>query len=207
MNTSSYSKAELLSGVQQPALDYWVEQCLAGKESAYVEVYNQYAGVIFRLCFSILRHQEDAEEVLQDTFEYAFRKLDHYDSRKASFKTWLYQIAVSRCKNKRRRKWLKTTSISALLREQVADEQIVPPDESMALGETQQIIWQALGELSPKLRETALLRYYHELTYAEIGEILSIPAKTAESRMRLAHKALKSLLADEIRVSSEDSII
>jgi RNA polymerase sigma-70 factor (ECF subfamily) len=161
--------------------------------------------VIYRLCFSILRHQEDAEEVLQDTFEYAFRKLDRYDPGKASFKTWLYQIAVSRCRNKRRRKWLNTISISTLIREQLPDENAVSPDTTLVIDEIQSKVWTALGQLSAKLRETAILRYYEGLTYAEIAEILSIPAKTAESRMRLAHKALKRLLADEIEILGEDS--
>jgi DNA-directed RNA polymerase specialized sigma24 family protein len=46
------------------------------------------------------------------------------------------------------------------------------------------------------LRETAVLRYYEGLTYNEIGQILDIPPKTAESRMRLAHKALRKKLVD-----------
>jgi RNA polymerase sigma-70 factor (ECF subfamily) len=194
MGNSALSAVDSLVSCPQPALDYWVDQCLAGKESAYVEVYNQYAGLIYRLCFSLLRHREDAEEVLQDSFEYAFRRLQNYDPTRASFKTWLYQIAISRCRNKRRRKWLITTSINALTREQVADESVISPDESVTLNERQQLVWEALGELSPKLRETAILRYYEGLTYGEIGEVLKIPAKTAESRMRLAHKALRKIL-------------
>ena len=205
MNASAFSSAETIASVSHSALDYWLERCLAGEEYAYLEVYNQYASVIYRLCFSLLRHQEDAEEVLQDTFEYAFRKLDRYNPDKASCKTWLYQIAVSRCRNKRRRKWLKTTSINALVREQVVDEKALTPDESLSLSELQHTVWQTLGHLSPKLRETAILRYYEGMTYAQIGEILSIPAKTAESRMRLAHKALKKLLADEMLNPNKDA--
>jgi RNA polymerase sigma-70 factor (ECF subfamily) len=203
MDSSALSVSDSLASTPQATLDYWVEQCLAGKESAYVEVYNQYAGIIYRLCFSLLRHKEDAEEVLQDTFEYAFRKLHNFDPDKASFKTWLYQIAVSRCRNKRRRKWLLTTPINALAREQVVDESAVSPDEAITFTERQLLVWNALGDLSTKLRETAILRYYDGLTYAQIGEVLKIPAKTAESRMRLAHKALKVQLIDDISSSSD----
>jgi RNA polymerase sigma-70 factor (ECF subfamily) len=169
-------------------------RCLAGEESAYLTVYNDYAATIYRLCFGILQNQEDAEEVLQDTFEYAFRKLKNYDPRKAGFKTWLYQIAVSRCRNKRRRKWLPTFSINDQVRDEVADDAVPTPAESMLLNEQQQQVWNALQQLTPKLRETAVLRYYEGLTYNDIGQILSIPSKTAESRMRLAHKALRKLL-------------
>ncbi|MGB3714131.1 MAG: RNA polymerase sigma factor [Candidatus Promineifilaceae bacterium] len=204
MDNSALSAANSLVSTSQPALDFWVQQCLVGEETAYVEVYNQYAGLIYRLCLSLLRHREDAEEVLQDTFEYAFRRLQNYDPSKASFKTWLYQIAVSRCRNKRRRKWLITTSINAIAREQVADESVISPDDSVTLNERQLLVWEALGDLSPKLRETAILRYYEGLTYVQIGNVLRIPAKTAESRMRLAHKALRKKLMNDID-SQEDA--
>lgn len=177
--------------------DQLLDRCLAGEEAAYVDVYNEYAGQIYRLCYSLLQNQQDAEEVLQDAFEYAFRKLDRFDSRKASFKTWLYQIAISRCRNKRRRKRLITMPLTFALGQQIEDRTIPTPVESLDMSERQRMVWKALGELSPKLRETAVLRYYAGFTYSEIGKVLSIPAKTAESRMRLAHKALRKLLQEE----------
>ena len=176
--------------------DDLLARCLSGEESAYLAVYNEYAATIYRLCYSFLQHQQDAEEVLQDTFEYAFRQLHQYDASKAGFKTWLYQIAVSRCRNKRRRKWLPTFSINEQIRDEVADESNPTPAERLAMTEQQQVVWDALHKLTPKLRETAVLRYYEGLTYNEIGHILSIPPKTAESRMRLAHKALREELVE-----------
>ncbi len=174
-----------------------IERCLAGDEIAYVTLYDQFANIIYRLAFSMLQHKEDAEEVLQDSFEYAFRKLDHYDANKSAFKTWLYRIAISRCRNKRRRKWLPTFPINQLVDQELSDDKTPTPDEAAALNDQQREVWIALGQLSPKLRETAVLRYYDGLTYNEIGAILDIPAKTAESRMRLAHKALRKLMTDD----------
>lgn len=171
-----------------------IQRCLQGDETAYVALYNQHAGMVYRLAYGLLQHREDAEEVLQDSFEYAFRKLKQYDPQKSAFKTWLYRITVSRCRNKRRRKWLPTFSLQQLTQQDVADRHAPEPDDLLTLNERQRAVWQALGELSPKLRETAVLRYYHGLRYSEIGEVLDIPAKTAESRMRLAHNALRELL-------------
>ena len=173
-----------------------ITDCLAGEEVAYVTLYNTYSGMIYRLNYSLLQHREDAEEVLQDCFEYAFRKLAHYDPQKSAFKTWLYQIAVSRCRNKRRRKWLPTFSWQQLISQDITDEFSPTPDEVLDLNDQQKLVWNALNALSPKLRETAVLRYYEGLTYGEIGAIVGVPAKTAESRMRLAHKALRKLLED-----------
>lgn len=173
-----------------------IARCLDGEETAYAALYDEYASMIYRLAYSMLQHKEDAEEVLQDSFEYAFRRLDHYDANKSAFKTWLYQIAISRCRNKRRRKWLPTFSLSQLHYQQIEDKSTASPDEVLNLNDRQKVVWEALSQLSPKLRETTVLRYYEGLSYAEIGAILDIPAKTAESRMRLAHKALRELLED-----------
>jgi RNA polymerase sigma-70 factor, ECF subfamily len=175
-----------------------IERCLAGDESAYVALYDLHAGMIYRLNYSLLQHKEDAEEVLQDSFAYAFRNLARYDANKSAFKTWLYRIAVSRCRNKRRRKWLPTFSLNQLSGYEVADQHNPSPDELSSLSEQQQAVWSSLQQLSAKLRETAVLRYYEGLTYTEIGEVLNIPAKTAESRMRLAHSTLRDLLKDVV---------
>ncbi len=171
-----------------------IRRCLAGEQRAYVELYDLYSGMAYRLAYSLLGDAQDAEEVLQDSFEYAFRRLDHYDPRKSAFKTWLYRITVSRCRNKRRRKWLPSLSFSRFDDYEPKDPAAPMPDERAALSETQRAVWAAVNDLSPKLREVAILRYYGGLAYAEIGQVLDIPPKTAESRMRLAHKALRDAL-------------
>jgi RNA polymerase sigma-70 factor (ECF subfamily) len=174
-----------------------IARCLKGDESAYATLYEQHGAMIYRLTYSILQHREDAEEVLQDCFEYAFRRLHKYDANKSAFKTWLYQIAISRCRNKRRRKQLPSFSINQLVSQDITDRHTPTVDEILELNDQQKLVWETLAELSPKLRETAVLRYYKSLPYGEIGEILGIPTKTAESRMRLAHKALRKLLSEK----------
>jgi RNA polymerase sigma-70 factor (ECF subfamily) len=181
-----------------PPLQALIERCLAGEEMAYVTLYNKYAATIYRLLLSMLQNREDAEEVLQDSFAYAFRRLDRYDGHKSAFKTWLTGIAISRCRNKRRRKWLPTFSLSQDDTVEITDSETPTPAQLLQLDEQQQQVWAALQELSPKLRETAVLRYYAGFTYVEIGQALHIPPKTAESRMRLAHKKLRTLLADAL---------
>lgn len=174
-----------------------IARCLEGKEPAFAALYDKHASAIYRLCYGLLQQREDAEEVLQDCFEYAFRRLVRYDPGKATFKTWLYQIAISRCRNKRRRRGLPAISLDLLLNRDVRDQDMPAPEEVTALRDRQRQVWQAVGKLSPKLREVALLRYYEGLTYADISRVLGIPAKTAESRMRLAHKALRETLAGD----------
>ncbi|HSH05369.1 MAG TPA: RNA polymerase sigma factor [Anaerolineae bacterium] len=175
-----------------------IHACLRGDDLAYDALYQQHVAYIYRLAYSLLQNREDAEEVLQDSFEYAFRTLHRYDPHKASFKTWLYQITVSRCRNKRRRKWLPTFAWQHLPGEAQlpADEPLL--DEQMVLNEQQKLVWHALSQLTPKLRETAVLRYYENLSYQEIGHIVGASAKTVESRMRLARQSLKNILQDQL---------
>lgn len=184
-----------VNGVESDEIQsYLIKRCLSGDEAAYHALYSRHAAQIYRLAYGLLQNKEDAEEVLQDSFEYAFRKLASYDSSKSAFSTWLYRITVSRCRNKRRRKWLPTVPMSLMSHIGIKDENAPMPDEKAELSELQRAIWAALGRLSPKLRETAVLRYYHGLRYTEIGEILGISPKTAESRMRLAHRQLREAI-------------
>ena len=177
-----------------------IVRCLAGDETAYSALYRLYAGDIYRLVYGMLGHREDAEEVMQDTFVYAMRNLARYDSRKAGFRTWLFTIATSRARNKRRRRWLPTISLRQLLSAGVEptdpDEGARPPESFSEQNSRHEAVRKALFSLSPKLREAAALRYYEGLTYKEIGEILGISHKTAESRVRLAHKALRDLVGE-----------
>lgn len=181
----------------EDALDL-IARCLRGEEAAYAGLYRVYAGDVYRLVYGLLGHREDAEEVVQDAFIYAMRNLARYDPDRAGFRTWLFTIAISRARNKRRRRWLPTVSLRQLLQwgaEPAAPaDSDRPPEASAERANLQEEVRAALNQLSPKLREAAVLRYFEGLTYKEIGQILGIPHKTAESRVRLAHKALRGLV-------------
>ena len=193
----AWDPADVSSAVRDEELSFLIQRCLSGDEAAYVILYERHASLLYRLAYSLLQNREDAEEVLQDSFEYAFRKLANYDDRKSAFSSWLYRITVSRCRNKRRRKWLPTSPLSLLTPQGIKDVDAAAPDELLEQTEQQQDVWAALGQLSPKLRETAVLRYYYGLQYKEIGQILSSSPKTAVSRMRLAHQTLRQIIGTD----------
>lgn len=186
-----------VSSAARDDVSFLIQRCLSGDEAAYVILYERHASLIYRLAYGLLQNREDAEEVLQDSFEYAFRKLANYDDRKSAFSSWLYRITVSRCRNKRRRKWLPTSPLSLLAPQGIEDTGAAAPDKLLEQTEQQRDVWAALGQLSPKLRETAVLRYYYGLQYKEIGKILGISPKTAESRMRLAHQKLRQIIGTD----------
>ncbi len=179
-----------------PALDELLAACKAGDQAAYAALYERYAAGLYRLAYSILLDVQDAEDVLQEAFIYAFRNLDHFDPARGEFRTWLYTITVSRCRNMRRRKLLPTVDLSNLLA--LGQEPPGPhretPEAALARSQVRDALGRALAALSPRLREAVALRYGQGLTFREMAEVLDCPPKTAESRIRLAHEALSRAL-------------
>lgn len=167
--------------------------CLHGDQTAYQALYDQFAPGIYRLCYSLLLNREDAEDVMQESFVYAFKNLHRYDKTRAAFKTWLYTIAISRCRNMYRRNKVPLLDIAPFINQHAAPKSD-RPEAVWAEISARESIQAALGKLSPRLREAVVLRYGHGLTYREMAEVMDCPAKTAESRVRLAHDALRGVL-------------
>jgi len=171
-----------------------IQRCVSGDVHACADLYQRWCGPVYRLAYAILHQGLDAEEVTQDVFVYAFSRLANYDPAKSSFRTWLYTITISRSRNKMRRKWLPTVDIETWSESNEAGDAGRPSEEWAESQAERARVWAALGQLSPKLREAVALRYFENLTYPEIGQILNCPMKTIQSRVRLAHKELKKLL-------------
>ena len=178
-------------------LKHLIHAAQRGDEVATAAIYRRFVGPLYRLAYGVLLDAQDAEEVVQDSFTYAFQNLHRYDPSRSALQTWLYMITMSRCRNKRRR-WLPTIRLGD------ATEQLPgggPRPEVVAEQHgMQEAVAEALRSLSPKLREAVVLRYFDGLTYREMAEVLHCPQKTAESRVRLAHEALYELLAGQREV-------
>ena len=185
---------------QQIETQELIQKCLQGEQIAYSELYNLYASGIYRLCYSLLMNQQDAEDITQDSFVYAFKNLQRFDVNKASFKTWLYTIAISRCRNTYRRKRFVTVDLSNVFQLSISAPKTESPEAALIQKHAEETIAEALIDLSPNLREAIVLRYGHGLTYREIAEVMDCPSKTAESRVRLAHDKLKGVLNNDGRM-------
>lgn len=171
-----------------------------GDTLAQGELFRQYYPMSYRLAYSLLNHREDAEEVAQDALTYALMNLVNFDSTKGAFTSWLYTITVSRCRNKRRRKRMAEVPLLGWLigEKKQSAEPINPPEHIVAQQEEKTAVYAAIQDLPEKQREAIILRYYHDLSYNDIGEIVGCSANTAQSRVWLAQKRLYGLLTNQM---------
>ncbi len=172
----------------------WITHGVAGDEAACAALYHHFSPAVLRLAVGLLGDWHDAEEVTQDTFVYALRNLRRYDAARSAFSTWLYIIAVGRCRNKRRRKWPAVLPLEPLPASRAAAQ----GRQIEALLERRGVrlqVWRAIQALSPRLREAVVLRFVAEMRYREIGQALGCNPKTAESRVRLGVSAVRQALA------------
>jgi RNA polymerase sigma-70 factor (ECF subfamily) len=150
----------------------------------------------------------EAEEVTQDVLNYALIHIDRYDAQRAKFSTWLHTITVSRCRDRRRRRYLPSVSLFAWLNRGGDTPDPAPGPEYHAIREaTHDEVWEAIRSLSPKLREAILLRHWAECTYQEIGDILGCSLRVARSRVLRAYERLEPLLASSAIINQEKSLL
>jgi RNA polymerase sigma-70 factor (ECF subfamily) len=176
------------------AVEACINRCLRGDQTSYAALYNQFAPIVYRMCYSLILNREDAEDVTQETFVYAFKNMRRYDSARSAFKTWLFTIAICRCRNLYRRSRPAMVDIAGLIQNTLHAPRTDMPEVKVSQRAAQDAVQQALRSLSPRLREAVVLRYGHGLTYREMADVMGCPPKTAESRVRLAHESLRDLL-------------
>lgn len=174
-----------------------IARACQGDEEAMAALYAQYAPALYRLVYGLLRDREDAEEVVQDALTYALSRLERYDPQQSAFKTWLHTITVSRCRNKRRRRWPPTVRLSDWRGGggDVPDDPNAGPEATVLADEKAHQVWEAVGRLSPAVREVVILRYWGGHTVPEIARIVGCPTSTAQSRLRLAHQQMQRHLS------------
>ncbi|MCB0192858.1 MAG: sigma-70 family RNA polymerase sigma factor [Anaerolineae bacterium] len=166
-----------------------------GDQDAFDELYNLHAQSIYRLGWAMLQQTQAAEDVVQETFLRAYKARQRFDPSKASFGTWLYQIALNYCRSHLRKKrlltipWLRQTDEAPDLPD------ARPGPESSALrSEYRRMLWEAVQSLSDPLKEVVTLHYYMELPAVEVAVLLECPEGTVYSRLHNARRRLAAML-------------
>lgn len=172
-----------------------INECLAGNESAIEAFVRLHETNVFRFALSIVGDQAEANEITQETFLSALRSLRTYQE-KNSLKAWLFTIALNHSRNHlRKQKFLeRLKAATTLLFQTDLSRKPASPEEAVIRDEKEAAIWQELNKLDERHRIVVILRYFHELSIAEISDILAINEGTIHSRLHTARERLKSRL-------------
>jgi RNA polymerase sigma-70 factor (ECF subfamily) len=140
-----------------------------------------------------------ARDVAQDSVLRFFQHLDRFDADRP-INPWLYQIVRNRVRDLGRRNRLRRHESLDEWLEQGRPETIDPLADPAADAERNDLrrrLWQAISTLTDGHREIIVLRDYHDLSYREIAEVLSIPRGTVMSRLHAARMNLREIIEAE----------
>ena len=184
-------------------------RCRSGDHEAWDILFDKYYPVTARFVFQLSGDfsHEDTEEICQETFIAVVRNLDSFKGR-SSFQTWLLRIAANKAmdfreKTRAAKRGGSSVHISLDMshndgaRPADLPSQNPGPDILLQSAETYQLVRQSLDRLENLCREIIELRYYGDLSYAEIAAELRLNPKTVSSRLSKCLDRL-TLIAKEI---------
>lgn len=177
-----------------------VAQVLAGDKDAFRLLVSRHTRGIYSVAYRMTGNQQDAEEIVQETFLRAYRSLERFELR-ASFSTWVYRIAVNRSLD-----FLKAKKMNDSYQiaenpnpEENAKAVQVPvnspgPDRLLLSAEAREKIAHAMGLLSPAERVAFTMRHMEGRSIEEIGQCLNLKASAAKNSIFRAVQKLREQL-------------
>jgi len=183
--------------------DVLVQRAHIGDQSAFEMLVDRYSTSLLLLISHLVRDEHLAHDILQHVFIQLYRSLPTLRPER-SLKAWLCQVAHHRCIDELRRKRPVFFSEIASIRD--GDEYsplttLLDPDrlpeEQVELHELRELLLEAIEALPTRFRAVVLLRYSTQLSYREIGQMLSIPEATIKRYFNRARKLLRTLLEPE----------
>lgn len=168
-----------------------------GKESAFRVLYENNYTMIFRLAYSYTKSQQDAEDIMQETFIKAFKSIKSFDFNvSANFSAWIYQVGL-RCtldylRKSKRRKISQTDSLSDFPAEPQAQDSC--PEKSAIASQAIAHVKNALHTLAPKQRVIFDLRHLQHMAIKEIAVHLQCSQSTVKKQLQRAVLKLRQHL-------------
>jgi RNA polymerase sigma-70 factor (ECF subfamily) len=170
-----------------------VERARGGDQDAFRGLVHRHSPAVFRLAYRMTGNEQDAEDVVQETFLKAYRRLRQFESR-ALFGTWVHRIAANCAYDLLRRR--------ARLKEDPEDDETMPPlpatdptpDRMIFSGEVRNRLSAALARLSPAERSAFILRHHEGLSIQEIGASLGIETSAVKQSIFRAVRKMRVAL-------------
>ncbi len=163
----------------------WLEQAQGGNRQAFARLVEAYQGPVYNLAYRMLGNAAEAEDATQETFVRMYTKLHTFQpERKLS--SWVLSIASHYCIDRLRRRRgeflsLDEEPVANTLRSGQPD-----PQELAVRQETRDRVQAMVETLAPVYRVPLVLRYWHDLSYGEIAEVLGLSVQAVKSRLHRA---------------------
>jgi RNA polymerase sigma-70 factor (ECF subfamily) len=163
---------------------------MRGDQGAFGDLVRAYQSAVYNLCYRMLGERGEAEDAAQEAFLRAYAHLDRYDGDR-SFRTWVLSIASNHCIDRLRKRRLTWLSLDESLPPHPAlASDAEEPEDAVIHTERNQAIQAMLAELTPEYRAAVVLRYWYDMSYTEIAEMLMTTESAIKSRLFRARQVL-----------------
>lgn len=176
-----------------------IKQAIDGDQKAYQTLFEAHRQAIFHIIVKIVRNNEEAQDLVQETFIKAFGSLKSYNPT-YRFTTWIYKIAANSSIDFIRKRKLQTYSLDQPLNTkdgqvsvEVADMSY-HPERDLSAKQQNISISEAIESLPDKYREVIIKRHQEDKSYEEIAKLLHVPVGTVKARIFRARELLKKKL-------------
>ena len=156
------------------------------REAELARMMNAYGGMLTALCSALLKDPYLAQDIVQETFVKAWRRMDDLRGGRQSEKAWLCRIAVNLCRDQQRTRWLRMVDKKAEIDR--------PALWYTAKNEAAAEVMEALGSLKPRYREVLTLHYLQNMSAEEIGQAVGLSPSAVYRRLNKAKAMLKQLM-------------
>lgn len=170
-----------------------VDRCRAGDLAAFEEIYRAHSGKLYSLACRMLGNPTDAEDLLQEIFLSAHRKLDGFRGESA-LGTWLYRLATNQCLDYLRSRAAKTNHVTDALE----DGPLLSDARSREIAErtvAKMDLERAIAQLPEGARAAFVLHDVQGLEHREVADALGIAEGTSKSQVHKARLRLRALLS------------
>ena len=184
-----------------------VDALLEGDETEFEKIVRSESPRLFRVIRRIVRDDDEAESVMQETYLQAYRQLGTF-RRESKFTTWLYAIGINLARaSLRKTKRFSTLDEADIDRLQptfergmyVEDLASWNPQKIAELQDRKRIVHHAIDRLPPDYRTIVILRDIEELSTAEAAAILKVSEGVVRVRLHRARQALRRILDEHLR--------
>lgn len=172
-----------------------VSSAKSGNKKSFDKLYELTHNDVWYNCLSLLKDEENAKDIMQETYITAFLKLDTLKDEE-KFCGWVTTIAVNLCKKKLKGKVEYQIDDEVLITEAETDE-LMLPEEYITKTEKRKVLLQIMEDtLSFNQYQTVLMFYFDEMSIAEIAQALEISEGTVKSRLNSSRAKMKTAIED-----------